>query len=81
MIAQHNDTVYNPDQLTNNRGITPSNCHSSHGISGYLEGTQYDVTKGVYICPCGREYFGSGIKQPEWIPSVHSYSTSPEIGL
>ena len=46
--------------------ITSLNCPSSHGTSGFLQGTTYDQALGRFVCVCGRQYT-SNLDKPDWI--------------
>lgn len=46
-----------PQEIINPKPkINPINCKSSHGVTGFLEGTVFDKQLGVFVCPCGRQY-------------------------
>lgn len=62
------DGIMNPKPI-----ITPQNCTNSHGNGAFLEGTVYDSSLGVYVCPCGRQYH-SDLPKPEEIVIKSSFT-------
>lgn len=66
------------DVLNSKPNVTPRNCTSSHGITGFLEGTVFDSTLGAYTCPCGRQYF-SNVPKPDWITDRSSFNVRRDV--
>lgn len=65
---------FQPDQTPEARipSVNPGNCPSSHGVKGFLDGTVYDPSLGVYVCPCGRQYM-SDMPKPDTVTTAPSY--------
>lgn len=68
LSSQDPQEIINPKPKVNS--IT---CPSTHGLSGFLQGTTYDKLLGRFVCPCGRQYT-SKIERPNWI---HESGISP----
>lgn len=67
----------NPQEIINPKPkVNSTNCKSSHGVTGFLEGTAFDKQLGVFVCPCGRQY-SSKIDKPYWMQDAQHSSPLP----